>query len=75
MEIELDPGQQVVLRAGYSANAEVVIREKNDVLLIPAAWLADRGITTLTYDYRGFGASCGVAVRTARTKYGDRVRS
>jgi HlyD family secretion protein len=35
VEIELDAGQQVVLRAGYSANAEVVIREKNDVLLIP----------------------------------------
>jgi len=35
VEIELDPGQEVVLRAGYSANAQVVIREKNDVVLIP----------------------------------------
>jgi len=35
VQIELDPGQEVVLRAGYSANAQVVIREKNDVVLIP----------------------------------------
>lgn len=35
VEIELDPGREVVLRAGYSANAEVVIREKSDVVMIP----------------------------------------
>jgi len=35
VEIELDPGQGVVLRAGYSANVEVVIREKHDVVMIP----------------------------------------
>jgi len=35
VEIELDPDQQVTLRAGYSANADVVIREKNDIVLIP----------------------------------------
>ena len=35
VEIELDPEQTVVLRAGYSANADVVIREKTDILLIP----------------------------------------
>ena len=35
VEIELDPGQDVVLRAGYSANAEVVISEKSDVVLLP----------------------------------------
>lgn len=35
VEIELDPGQKVTLRAGYSANADVVIREKKDVLVIP----------------------------------------
>jgi HlyD family secretion protein len=35
VEIELDPEQNVVLRAGYSANADVVIREKNDIVLIP----------------------------------------
>lgn len=35
VEIELDPGQDVVLRAGYSANADVVIREKTDIVLIP----------------------------------------
>jgi HlyD family secretion protein len=35
VEIELDPTRDVVLRAGYSANAEVVVREKHDVVLIP----------------------------------------
>lgn len=35
VEIELDPEQEVELRAGYSANADVVIREKHDILLIP----------------------------------------
>ncbi len=35
VEIELDPGQNVVLRAGYSANADLVIREKKDILLVP----------------------------------------
>jgi HlyD family secretion protein len=35
VEIELDPGQKIVLRAGYSANADVIIREKKDVLVIP----------------------------------------
>ena len=35
MEIELDPSDGVLLRAGYSANADLVIREKRDILLIP----------------------------------------
>ena len=35
VEIELDPDQAVTLRAGYSANADVVIREKSDIVLIP----------------------------------------
>jgi HlyD family secretion protein len=35
VEIELDPDQTVTLRAGYSANADVVIREKNDIVLVP----------------------------------------
>ena len=35
VEIELDPGQDAVLRAGYSANADLVIREKKDILLVP----------------------------------------
>jgi HlyD family secretion protein len=35
VEIELDEGQTIVLRAGYSANADVVIREKNDIVLLP----------------------------------------
>lgn len=35
IEIELLPAKDVVLRAGYSANAEVAVREKQDVLLVP----------------------------------------
>ena len=35
VEIELDPGQEVVLRSGYSANVDLVIREKDDVVLVP----------------------------------------
>ena len=35
VEIELDPNQAVTLRAGYSANADVVIREKTEIVLIP----------------------------------------
>jgi len=35
VEIEFDPNQEVVLRAGYSANADLVIREKKDILLVP----------------------------------------
>jgi HlyD family secretion protein len=35
IEIELDPGTHVTLRAGYSANADLIIRERKDVLTIP----------------------------------------
>jgi HlyD family secretion protein len=35
VEIELDPAEEIVLRAGYSANADLIIREKTDILLIP----------------------------------------
>ncbi len=35
VEVELDPTTKVTLRAGYSANADVIIREKKDVLVIP----------------------------------------
>ena len=35
VEIELAAGSPVVLRAGYSANADIVVREKADVLLVP----------------------------------------
>jgi len=35
VEVALKPGANVVLRAGYSANADIVVREKPDVLLIP----------------------------------------
>ncbi len=35
VRIELDPAPGVELRAGYSATAEVVLREKKDVLVLP----------------------------------------
>ena len=35
VEVELDAGSKITLRAGYSANADVIIREKKDVLVIP----------------------------------------
>jgi HlyD family secretion protein len=35
VEIELLPAKGVMLRAGYSANAEITVREKHDVLVLP----------------------------------------
>lgn len=35
VEIVMDPFEDILLRAGYSANADIVIREKKDILLIP----------------------------------------
>ena len=35
VEIELDPSANVTLRAGYSANADLIIREKKEILTIP----------------------------------------
>ena len=35
VEVELDPGQEINLRAGYSANADVIIREKTGVVVVP----------------------------------------
>lgn len=35
VEVSLQPGPGVVLRAGYSANADIVVREKQAVLLLP----------------------------------------
>jgi HlyD family secretion protein len=35
VEIELLPAKGVLLRAGYSANAEIAVREKHGVLVIP----------------------------------------
>lgn len=35
IEIELDPSSETVLRAGYSANADLIIREQRNVVMIP----------------------------------------
>ncbi|HEX8617785.1 MAG TPA: efflux RND transporter periplasmic adaptor subunit [Thermoanaerobaculia bacterium] len=40
VEIELEPNSKVTLRAGYSANADVIIREKKDVLVLPERLVA-----------------------------------
>lgn len=40
VEIELDPGQEVTLRSGYSANVDIVIREKDGVVLVPERLVA-----------------------------------
>ena len=40
VEIELEPNDKVTLRAGYSANADVIIREKKDVLVLPERLVA-----------------------------------
>lgn len=53
VEIELDPGQKITLRAGYSANADVIIREKKDVLTVPER--------LVTYEDGGKKASVEVA--------------
>jgi HlyD family secretion protein len=48
VEVELDPDRDVLLRAGYSANADVVIREKNGIVVIPERLVLfeDAGETT-----------------------------
>lgn len=43
VEIELNPAEELVLRAGYSATADVVIREQRDTLLIPERLLMFEG--------------------------------
>jgi HlyD family secretion protein len=35
VEITLDPVAKIILRAGYSCNASIIIQEKKDVLLLP----------------------------------------
>ena len=35
VEVELEAGSEVTLRAGYSANVDLVIREKKDIVLVP----------------------------------------
>lgn len=49
VEIELDPGQKITLRAGYSANADVIIREKKDVLVLPERLVTFEDGGTKTY--------------------------
>jgi len=35
IEIELDPSAGTILRAGYSANADLIIREQSNVVMVP----------------------------------------
>ncbi|HEU4522960.1 MAG TPA: efflux RND transporter periplasmic adaptor subunit [Thermoanaerobaculia bacterium] len=56
VEIELDPNQTITLRAGYSANADVIIREKKDVLVIPERLVAfEDGGNKTTVELPGAG--------------------
>jgi HlyD family secretion protein len=56
VEVELDPGQTITLRAGYSANADVIIREKKDVLVIPERLVSfDDGGKKTTVEVPGGG--------------------
>ena len=57
VEVELDPAQKITLRAGYSANADVIIREKKDVLTIPER--------LVTFDDGGKKATVELAGATA----------
>ncbi|MEE4270814.1 MAG: efflux RND transporter periplasmic adaptor subunit [Thermoanaerobaculales bacterium] len=49
VEAELDPDQGLTLRAGYSANADVVIREKTEIVLIPERLVIFSEDGTATY--------------------------
>jgi HlyD family secretion protein len=40
VEIELEKNTKITLRAGYSANADVIVREKKDVLVLPERLVA-----------------------------------
>jgi len=53
VEIELDPDQDVVLRAGYSANTDIIIREKRDILLIPERLVTFEDDDTTTVELPG----------------------
>ena len=57
VEVELDPSTKITLRAGYSANADVIIREKKDVLTIPER--------LVTFDDGGKKATVELAGATA----------
>jgi HlyD family secretion protein len=58
VEVELDPTSKT-LRAGYSANADVIIREKKDVLVIPER--------LVTFEDGGKKATVELAGATAKT--------
>ncbi|NIR43328.1 MAG: efflux RND transporter periplasmic adaptor subunit [Gemmatimonadetes bacterium] len=45
IEIELDRSNDVVLRAGYSANADIIIDRREDVLMIPERLIDTSGDT------------------------------
>ena len=60
VEIELDPSSKITLRAGYSANADVIIREKKDVLTIPER--------LVTFEDGGKKASVEVAAATPKAQ-------
>ncbi len=69
VEIELEPHEGVTLRAGYSANANVIIRQVHDVLLIPERlvhFAGDDGEATVEVPGKGPDAE----PRTVKVKLG-----
>jgi len=60
VEIELEPNNKITLRAGYSANADVIIREKKDVLTIPER--------LITFEDGGKKASVELASETPKAQ-------
>jgi HlyD family secretion protein len=67
VEIDITAAKGVVLRAGYSANADIVVKEKKDVLLVPERLVKFEGGKATVEIPAGLGQ------RTA--KEGDQVRS
>lgn len=55
IEITIDPNAEFTLRAGYSANADVIIERHDDVLTIPERLVRFRGDTAVVRRHTGPG--------------------
>ncbi len=70
IEIELDATDGVVLRAGYSANADVIIDRREDVLMIPERLVSFSGDTARVTVLLGDGSQ---EERTIETGLSDAI--
>jgi len=57
IEITIDPNEEFTLRAGYSANADVIIERHDDVLTIPERLVRFRGDTAVVRRFTGPGTT------------------